>query len=595
MYQSHLLWRLYSGYVIIILLSTLTVGYTLSRQFSDNNLEEIERSLVVRSELLSELVRPVLTSGFGFEQLQNSISKLGSSTESRITIITLDGRVIADSEESTQAMDNHLQRPEIVEAADSGRGTTSRYSDTLQQQMMYLALAVRDEQENIGFVRVSLPLTSVDESLAQMRVPILVSALLVACVALLIGFFFAKRFSDPIIHITEAAEAISRGDYNRRIDLDQKDEVGGLAKAFNRMARISTERMDEITLDHNRLKKLIAGMVEGVIDVDEDQRIAHINEVACRILSISIEQCIGEPVWEHVSAVEIISALEEANVSRVVVNTQMTRATPEGDEVVDIYVTALHNDNGDSIGALIVLNDISELDYLGTIRRDFVANASHELKTPITAIRGLTETILDDPDMDASVQKDFVEKAHVQSLRLSSLISDLMTISRLESDRQDQNFQVFDLRTIVKSSETAMKIICQEKELELHVELPEKEVRINGDFQAISQLTDNLTDNAIKYTNSGGTVSLKLECQDQMAVLTVTDTGIGISLQHQQRIFERFYRVDKARSRELGGTGLGLSIVKNIAEQHGGSISVSSKSGKGSSFVLRLPLENFVA
>jgi two-component system phosphate regulon sensor histidine kinase PhoR len=419
---------------------------------------------------------------------------------------------------------------------------------------------------------------------------VLISAIFVAIAALLLGFYFAQRFTGPLIKLTEAAEDISRGDYERRINLDQDDEMGELAKAFNRMARSSAERMTEITVDHNRLTSLFAGMVEGVIDVDEQQRIVHINEVAARLLDIPAAECINQPVWEYVRVIEIITALEQAIETKQVINTQMQRPSADGDTIVDIYVTALRSDTGEAIGALIVLNDISELDHLETIRRDFVANASHELKTPITAIRGLTETILEDPDMDPEVQRDFIQKTHIQSLRLSSLVSDLMTISRLESDEQKQNFQPFDLGAILKSSENAMKLICQEKQLQLEVELPEQEVIINGDFQAISQLIDNLTDNAIKYSNPNGEVSLSLEIDESNAIVRVSDSGIGISPAHQLRIFERFYRVDKARSRELGGTGLGLSIVKNIAESHGGSISLQSTPGVGSIFILQLPL-----
>ncbi|HAJ76793.1 MAG TPA: hypothetical protein DCM64_10095 [Gammaproteobacteria bacterium] len=591
MFRSHLLWRLYTGYVVIILVSTTTVGILLSRQLTQNSLEEIERSLAARAELLAELARPTLLQPIEIDSpLQATIVALGSSTESRLTVITSDGRVIADSQELPQSMDDHSQRPEVLEALVSGIGLTSRFSQTLQQQMMYLARTVENNGQEIGFVRVSLPLSTIDNRLAELRSTILLSAMLVAVFALLIGFYFAKRFADPVVKLTEAAEAISQGDYDRRINLQQRDEIGDLAQAFNRMARSSSQRMAEITTDHTRLTMLFAGMVEGVIDVDEKQNIVHINAVAAGLLDISISECIDQPIWQHVRDAEIISALEQAIESNEVVKTQMRRSSTDGDTIVDIYAVALQNDDREPLGALIVLHDISELDHLERIRRDFVANASHELKTPITAIRGLTETILEDPDMDGVMQREFIDKAHVQSLRLSALVTDLMTISRLESDQAEQNFQNFDFRTIINSSETAMKPICEEKELQLEISSPDKQVTIHGDFQAISQLVDNLTDNAIKYSDAGGSVSLSLTTTNDNAILVVKDSGIGISPLHQQRIFERFYRVDRARSRELGGTGLGLSIVKNIAEQHGGSVSLSSQPGVGSSFTVTLPL-----
>lgn len=593
MFSSRLLWRLYTGYATIILISALVVGIMLSRQLEKNTLEEIQDSLSVRSALLTEIAKDSLlasSAGNNRDSLQSTLTELGISTESRLTVVATDGLVIADSQEQPQAMDNHLQRPEIIDAMDTGAGIASRYSQTIQQMMMYRAVAVRENQQLIGFVRVSVPLTTVDSRLAQLRLIILLSAGIVAIAALILGLYFVKRFTDPLLRMTEAAEAISQGDYNRRIAVTQKDELGTLAAAFNRMAKGSAQRMAEITLERNRLSSIFAGMVEGVIDVDQDQKIVHINQVAADLLELSIKDCIDQPIWEQVRVAEINTALEQALNKREVVKVQMRRPSAEDDQVVDIYAAALHNENQELIGAVIVLHNISELDHLERIRRDFVANASHELKTPITAIRGLTETILDDADMPEATRHDFIEKVHAQSLRLSSLVTDLMTISRLESDHQEKSFHSFDLVELVRRSVTATRQVCEEKQLDLQLDLPNEPLMINGEIQAISQLVDNLIDNATKYTDVAGAISVSLCREDKTALLTVKDSGIGISPQLQQRIFERFYRVDKARSRELGGTGLGLSIVKNIAEQHGGSVSVESQPGVGSTFSVSLPL-----
>jgi two-component system phosphate regulon sensor histidine kinase PhoR len=518
--------------------------------------------------------------------------QLGENTESRLTVISSTGVVIADSQELPALMDNHSQRPELIEARDSGSGTAQRFSQTLQQQMIYRALAVQNNQQAIGFVRVSLPLTTIDNKLAQLRLIVLFSAIIVAIAALVLGFYFAKRFTDPLLKMTEAADAISRGDYERRIAVNQRDEIGKLAEAFNRMARSSAQRMADITLDHNRLTNIFAGMVEGVIDVDQHQKIIHINQVAAHLLGLSMTESINRPIWEQVRETEIVNALEQAISSRDVVKAQMRRSSVEDDLVVDIYAAALHNEKAEPIGAVVVLHNISELDHLERIRQDFVANASHELKTPITAIRGLAETILDDNEMEEAVRNDFLGKIHSQSLRLSSLVSDLLTISRLEVDHNMQNFSPFDLAKVVTNSVANSKPICQEKLLTLNLELPEGPVVTMGEIQAISQLVDNLIDNAIKYTDSGGVISVQLSKRENDAVFSCKDSGIGMSSQQQQRIFERFYRVDKARSRELGGTGLGLSIVKNIAEQHLGSVSVDSRPGEGSTFTVVLPLSN---
>jgi two-component system phosphate regulon sensor histidine kinase PhoR len=593
MFHSRLLWRLYSGYAAIIVISVLVVGILLSRQLEENTLKEIQDSLSVRSALLTEIARDSLltaSTANSNSSFQSALTKLGNSTASRLTVIAADGHVIADSQEQPQAMDNHLQRPEIIDAMANGTGVASRYSQTLQQMMMYRAVAVSEDQQLTGFVRVSVPLTTVDSRLAQLRSIILLSAGIVAIAALLLGLYFVRRFTDPLQRMTEAAEAISQGDYDRRIDLSQKDEVGTLAAAFNRMAKTSAERMDEIILERNRLSSIFAGMVEGVIDVDQHQKIVHINQVAADLLELSIDDCLDQPIWEQVRVTEIIAALEQTLNKSDIVKAQMRRPTEGDDQVVNIYAAALHNEGEELIGAVIVLHDISELDHLERIKRDFVANASHELKTPITAIRGLTETILDDSKMPEETKHDFIKKVYAQSLRLSSLVTDLMTISRMESDHQEKNFHSFDLVEVAKRSVAASKEITKEKQLDLKLELPAIAMNIKGDYQAISQLVDNLLDNAIKYTDMAGTILISIRSENRDVVLTVKDSGIGISPQLQQRIFERFYRVDKARSRELGGTGLGLSIVKNIAEQHGGSVSVESQPGLGSTFCVTLPL-----
>ena len=350
--------------------------------------------------------------------------------------------------------------------------------------------------------------------------------------------------------------------------------------------------MDEITLERNRLSSIFAGMVEGVIDVDQSQKIVHVNQVAADLLGLSVQGCIGQPIWEVVRVAEIIDALEQALNNREIVKAQMRHLSEEDDLVVDIYAASLQNEHGDAIGAVVVLHNISELAHLERIRRDFVANASHELKTPITAIRGLTETILDDKEMPETTRDDFIQKAHAQSLRLSTLVTDLMTISRLESDQQQTSSSVFDIVELVRLSLLQSEPARNEKQLELNSALSEKPLLLLGDRQSISQLADNLIDNAIKYTDVAGSISVGLEQLEQLAILTVKDSGIGISPQYQQRIFERFYRVDKARSRELGGTGLGLSIVKNIADRHGGNVSVESQPGIGSTFKVVLPLHS---
>ena len=584
--------RLFLGYVVIILSLTIIISVLVSRQISENTLEDLRHTLYTRALFLAELSKPALQDPqHKAAANQQTIVELGKDTQSRFTIINSQGKVLADSQQSPQKMDNHATRLEIIEAREQGMAITSRYSQTLAQKMIYLALRITENKEIIGFVRVSMPLTTIDKKVAQLNRAVLLSALTCACLALLLSFYFSKRFSAPLVNITAVADAISKGDYSKRILIHHKDEIGLLAKAFNRMAHNSQQRLNDMETERNRLAMIFTGMVEGVIYVNKQQEIIHINQAAANMLNLSTITSIKQALAKQIDIPEITDAVQTAISQHTVVKTQVQRnLNKEQNEVIDIYVAALNNEQKDSVGAVIVLNDISELAYLERVRRDFVANASHELKTPITAIRGFTEIILDDATMPDDIRNRFIKKIETQSMRLASLVTDLMSISRLEANQTGVIFEAIDLTASVKQTIANAGYNADEKNISISSQLPKGKTIISGDQQEINQLLDNLINNAIKYTPAKGNINISLDKLQGQAKISVKDTGIGISLAHQQRIFERFYRIDKARSRDLGGTGLGLSIVKNIVEKHQGTITVTSKINHGSTFSVFLPL-----
>ncbi|ABM02679.1 PAS/PAC sensor signal transduction histidine kinase [Psychromonas ingrahamii 37] len=593
LFKPSLLRRLFVGYVVLILSLTIIVSVLISRQTTENTLQEIHHSLLIRAQFLAELSKSVFPTPpqASLAALNQKIVALGKKTQSRLTLITENGRVLADSQKAPQSMDNHANRPEIIAARQQHIVPTTRFSDTLQKNMIYLALPIIIEQKVQGFVRVSLPITIIDNKLSQLRFALALSAFISALVALILGYYFVERFSAPLRKITAVAEAISKGDYSKRIITHQKDEIGLLANSFNLMAQSAEKRLDQIETERNRLAIIFAGMVEGVIYINEHLQIIHMNQVAAQMFNLSNTSSINQPLAEQIPVPEITAAVQAAIANQGVVKTKIQNNDhAKNAEVIDIYVAALSNDLGESVGVVVVLNDISELAYLERVRRDFVANASHELKTPITVILGLAETILDYKDMPENMRTRFMGDIQTQTLRLSSLVTDLMSISRLETTQNGVMTETVDLTASVKNALSNVDNICREKKITLSNRLPKGEMLINGDKEEINQLIDNLIGNAIKYTPSLGHVSVTLKALDEQAQIIVKDTGIGISLSHQQRIFERFYRVDKARSRDLGGTGLGLSIVKNIVEKHKGTISVSSIENHGSTFTLLLPL-----
>jgi len=589
MIRSRFFWKLYVGYVVIILTTTVIIGMSIGRQVQRDTLDQFEQSLHSQAFLLRDLAVPFVA-GPADSTFQRRVRWLGERTATRYTVIRVDGVVIADSQKYPELMDNHGDRPEVIAAFAEGEGVSTRFSRTIGEDMMYLALPMVTRGEAVGCVRVSIPLTDVKTRLGHMRDVVSLVAAGAAVLALLIGVFVARRVIRPINRMTHVAGAIAMGDYDQRVHTERIDEIGSLADALNEMTGQLNAQFQTITNDRNKMAAILSGMVEGVVAIDRKERIVHINDAAERILCVSEDECLGRHIWEATNVGEVSEALNGAMRDEKVTIGEARIATPPQEQVVQLIATPLRGANDRLAGALVVLHDVSELRQLETVRRDFIANISHELKTPLAAIRGLIETLIDDKEMDQDTHGRFLEKVGVQSARLTTLVSDLLTISRLESEDATKDFLPIDLRESVNESLRSLKPAAESKRLSLDHSMPNQPVGTVGDPEALRELVDNLLGNAIKYTPSGGHVRVKLGAEDGFAILEVEDDGIGIAPADQGRVFERFYRVDKARSRELGGTGLGLSIVKHVALSHGGNVSLRSAVGEGSNFRVQIPL-----
>ncbi len=591
LFKSQYFWRTYLGYVLVALIGTFLFALSLLGRIDQQAQERMESSLAVTAQLLSVAIAPALQN-LNYPLVRDTVSSIAETSNLRITVIDGNGLVIADSHENPFTMNNHLRRPEVQLAATDGMGRAERYSFTLEENFDYLALPLYSSDSISGFVRVAKASSAINAEIRQSQSLLLRNSAITTFFIVLLAFYLATRQASKVAELTVVAEEISSGDFSRRIPVGKALGLEKLSEAINRMARSSASRVSEITADRNRLATVFTCMVEGVIDVDMKQNILHINDAAARMLSINANHCIGKPLWMEIRSQEIIDALDEAIKTFSVIKVQMRMNQDLGQRVVDIYAASLSDDQGMDIGAVLVLHDITELKNLERIRTDFVANASHELKTPITAIRGLSETILADDQVERGTILHFTDRIHAQSLRLSQLVGDLMTISRLEGGHNNEDFSKVNLTKLVRQAVRAAQATAEEKGHTIDAQLPEGALELYGDRQNLSQLVDNLIDNAMKYTTEPGTIRVSLKAEDNMAVFQVSDTGIGIPPQFQNRVFERFYRVDKARSQSLGGTGLGLSIVKNIAERHGGTMGVESQLGKGSTFVFSMPLKS---
>ncbi|MCH9650445.1 MAG: cell wall metabolism sensor histidine kinase WalK [Deltaproteobacteria bacterium] len=585
MLSSRFLWNLYAGYAALILLTATIVGVLVTRQMEQESLAQIEQSL--RAEAL--LLRSLASQGSFLlpdDEFQVRVRTVGLETGTRFTVIRLDGVVMADSSERPKSMDNHGQRPEIVAARSQGQGTATRHSATTGQTMMYHALpAVSDDGEVLGFVRTALPLAAVEARLGRMRYLVAIGAMVAALLGLAVAFAFARRVTRPILLMTAAAESLAAGDHDQRVTVDASDELGSLARSFNRMAVDLRDRIDTVERERHRLLAILGAMVEGVVALDGNEQVVHMNRAAGKVLQVSPEDSIGKRIWEVIRQPAVDKALRRA--MEGVGNSSEARIAAEvTDRVIELHGAPLRDG-----GAVLVLYDVTELRQLEEVRRDFVANVSHELKTPVTAIVGLTETMLDDRDMESQIANRFLTRIGEQSRRMSVLVADLLALSRLEFGQGGLEQASLDLRTPILEALDSQRMQAGDRGLTLSETLPTTPLPVRGDEEALREATENLLTNAIRYTPDGGQVGVIAKRQGREVIVEVRDSGPGIEPQHQERIFERFYRVDQARSRELGGTGLGLAIVKHIILAHGGRVVVESSPGEGSVFRITLPLE----
>jgi two-component system phosphate regulon sensor histidine kinase PhoR len=589
MLGSRFLWKLYAGYAVVILLTALLVGVLVVRGFERDLTDQIQASLHNEALLLQDIAQPYVDAPPD-SSFQHRVWLLGSRADTRMTVIAADGRVLADSREDPAAMDNQRTRPEISGAVSRGVGVAKLFSSSFGGTAMYVAVPVMKDGKVAGYVRVAKPLMALEKRRGAVRGIVLLGTVLAVVLGLLIGLLLARNYTRPLIAMTAAARAVAAGDYDRPLRVDRKDEIGDLAGALNVMTAQLKSQIDTITAERNQTFAILASMVEGVVAVDRDDVVVHVNSAAEAILGIDATSAQGRRIWEVTRVVEVSEALNDAMKEDRVRVSEARIAKPQKDQVIQLIGSPLKNANGERVGAVVVMHDVSELRQLEGVRRDFVANISHELKTPLAAIRGLVETLIDDDEMEPATHQRFIEKIHDQSMRLSSLVSDLLTLSRLESDQGGVQFESTDLREAVAESYRALVHAAESKKVEMAARVADGPVVIEGDGEALRELVDNLLSNAIKFTPEGGRVNMRLGVEGPNAVLTVEDTGIGIAPEDQGRIFERFYRVDKARARQLGGTGLGLSIVKHVALAHGGNVSLKSAPGRGSTFRVQIPL-----
>jgi two-component system phosphate regulon sensor histidine kinase PhoR len=460
---------------------------------------------------------------------------------------------------------------------------------------MYVARSVQIDGRQIGLVRTSHALDAIDQRIFELLQRVVLSALIALAVALLLGWLVGRRITDPLRKVSAAVASLERGEYSRRIHVDSEDEIGALASTINHLGESLGRRVDEIRRDRNETLSILASMTEGVIAVDQDERIVHLNDAAAAMLRIDADACIGMHFWEAVRVSEICSLVTRVVRDQETADLEIKTSVALGGRELEMHGNRMHSPDGGTAGAVLVVRDVTELRRLEKIRTEFVSNVSHELKTPLTVISGLVESILNDPEMEEATRQRFMMRVHAQAQRLSDLVRDLLSLSRAERLVPRKDLQIIDLRASLRESIGGIEPLTEEKGLTLKVDLPSTALPVRADMESLRQIFDNLLSNACRYTAKGGSIEVTAREADGQISVAIADTGIGIDERQQARVFERFYRVDSARSRELGGTGLGLAIVKHVAHGLGGDVQLKSEPGVGSVFTVRIPTASEVA
>jgi two-component system phosphate regulon sensor histidine kinase PhoR len=563
----------------VLLLRSVPVWYT-------NTLAE---HLQLQVYLLRDLVQSRLERPDPHETLAALARRVGQALSFRVTIIARDGRVRGDSEADLTTMPNHATRPEVVQAWEHGVGRAERYSDTLRETMLYIATPVQRGGKPWGTVRGAVSFASVENGVRRVQHTLAIVLLGAGVLAVLLAVRAATAIADPIRELSQHAERVSEGDLARRVHPTGAIEIRRLGHSFNRMTRRLRSLLQTMAADRSKLETILTQMADGILVTDAGGLLTLVNPPAEALLGLETATMLGRSLVEATLNHRLWALLQES-LREGSARAEEVRLLFPFPRIVRAYAAPVFGEQGELEGGVLVLQDLTEARRVDEMRREFVGNVSHELKTPVAAIRAMAETIalrgLKHPDL----AQDYSERIVAESVRLGRLVEDLLALAAIESGRREPRRTPISAARLVAEVLERSGAAAAQKAIRLESDVA-PDLIVVGDEDLLSQVVGNLVDNGLKYTPEGGRVCVTAVPGEQGVTFTVADTGPGITPADQARIFERFYRVDKARSRETEGTGLGLAIVKHIVEVHGGRVWVESEPGRGSTFGFTIPLQ----
>lgn len=581
-------WKLLLSYLLLSVLANLAVFFYLNsylKYFLITSAESnLQRDLnVIKNYIL--LIDPYLSSGKAMEEIAN---RLGPQLGSRLTIINQYGIVLGDSgstREDLRKMNNQAERVEVQQALTKGYGKLIKQTVGATEPLLYVAIPIA---EGRGVVRLVRPLYEIEEASNLATKALLFGLPISIIISLILSFSVGETVAKNLRRMAKIVGQIAQGNYTGKFRYWGHDELGDLTGSLNALTEQLYTTMKRLTEERNQLKAILDSMSEGVLVLDHEGRILLINPSLLQILKLSEEEVIGRFLEEVIRHYELQEAFGTAAGKNESLTCEIHFASPGLDLTLLVHIQPIEKKEKQG-GFVAVFYDVSTLKKLESVRRDFVANVSHELKTPLTTIKGYSETLLEGALEDSSVSRKFVETIYKHSERLARLIDDLLELSQIESQKREYRIEFLEFTDILSHALRAIDSLVQQKNLNVSKDITQNLPAMKADRLAIEQILFNLLDNAARYTPEKGSIRIQAKPEHQLVQIDITDTGIGIPEEQIPRIFERFYRVDPSRSRELGGTGLGLSIVKHLVSALGGTITVESKPGQGSTFSFTVP------
>ena len=586
MNHKKIFWQIFPAYIFIVVMSLVVVLFFSTAKVKKLSIEQKQKDLESMAMLVAERVP------FADESdIDKYCETTGSRIGCRITIVAAGGKVLGDTERKPQNMDNHIDREEIKTAFTGQAGITIRFSDTLKKNMLYVAVPMYDSANNIYAVaRVSVSNDSINEVIDNVADSIIKTGFITALVAAVVSLIISRQISRPLAALRDGALRFKAGNLEHRLAVEGSYESATLAVTMNNMAYELDRRIKDITQQRTRQQAILSSMTEAVVAVDNHKIVIMANEAAMDMFNMPSD-CVGRSLEQAARHSELHSIVDMMLLEKsAILNKEITIFKDAAQIILQTHATMLTSGD-EQIGVLVVLNNVTQIKKLENIRKEFVANVSHELKTPITSIKGFVETLRDGAINDTQNAVKFLDIISRQTLRLESIIEDLLALSRIEQleDGSQIELQMQSVKPVLAGAVAICRKKADDKSISINMRCDD-DVAASLNRNLLEQAVVNLIDNAIKYSDSGAVIDVSAALEGKRVVINVKDSGCGIPQAEFPRLFERFYRVDKARSRDLGGTGLGLSIVKHIVNAHKGSVTVESKVAVGSTFTIKIPV-----